>query len=138
VICIYFLIFVLIVIATVLVTILTSLITNIADFGDTSLKAKVDGISNSFNKYRNSARSTTTNIFTSAANRFKHNNEPHDDSLHRIVNKYNNNRSVDDFYDDSAYDSYQEGPDYNRYDPEDDLSYLKEPEVTRSDDKDFN
>ena len=54
------------------------------------------------------------------------------------MNKYNNNRSVDDFYDDSAYDSYQEGPDYNRYDPEDDLSYLKEPEVTRSDDKDFN
>lgn len=138
VICIYFLIFVLIVIATILVTILTSLITNIADFGDTSLKAKVDGISNSFNKYRNSARSTTTNIFTSAANRFKRNNEPHDDSLHRIVNKYNNNRSVDDFYDDSVYDSYQEGPDYNRYDPEDDLSYLKEPKVTRSDDNDFN
>lgn len=137
VICIYFLIFVLLLVGTVLLTMLTSLITNIADFGDTSLKAKVEGMTNTFNNYRNAARSTTTNVFTSGTRNFRK-NQNRESGIHSIVQRYNNNRSVDDFYDDYDTSSTYENVNNTDYDLDDDFDYSYEPTVTRSDGHDMN
>lgn len=124
VICIYFMIAVVILVATVLLTIMTSLITNIADFGNTAMNAKLEGIQNTFNKY--SAKSATTNIITNGTNKVKGAAQDAKNQMSDLVSRYSTSRSVDDFYDDM-----ESGIDMSEYsyDADDDFDRMYEPEV---------
>lgn len=135
VLCLYFLTAVVILTATVLTTILSSLIGNIADFGNTALNAKLEGIQSTFNKY--SSRTATTTILTGSMDRMKGAVKNTRTEVSDLISKYSNDRSVDDFYDDSpqAYDYYSD-PRFNGYD-EDDYDYFIEPEVIYSDQEDY-
>lgn len=135
VLCLYFLTAIVLLTATVLTTILSSLIGNIADFGNTALNAKLESIQSTFNKYSN--RTATTTILTGSMNKIRGAAKNTRAEISDLVSKYSNDRSVDDFYDDSpqAYDYYSD-PRFNGYD-EDDYDYFIEPEVIYSNQEDY-
>ena len=119
VICIYFMIAILILVATVLTTIMTSLITNLADFGNTAINAKAEGISESFNRFGYKVQNT--NILARNVQGRKQLRNPQLQA-NDMASRYSSDRRVDDFYDDyrpggSGYYS-NEAPFDQMYEPE--------------------
>ena len=123
VVCLYFLLFILLFVAMILLTMLFSLITNLADFGNTAINAKITSTANSLNSYRQKV--TTANIFSKE---HRASTIPRSQTESAIINKYSNDRSVDDYYDD--FSNVSPYGYTNMMDVEDELP-LEEPEVIR-------
>lgn len=113
--CIYFMLAVLLAVLSILETIIVSLFSNIADFGNTSLTAKTEGVHNTFNQL--GYRVVHANISARHASR-KERRRQREVISNDVAMRYNNNRSVDDFYDDFGHPSFtdnQYGNYYNGY-----------------------